>query len=144
MTLATNFSSRFSPFTLTLPNGASLSGIHYNPLPSARPFSSFKPLLIGVHSGACSCHHELDICSQYTASTVSTGLGIAFVAIMRPNDAGSTGRLAAENPNRYHVAGWLDLRSRRLLAPRLHPPKGCGRSLESRMDVQVSSLHSTR
>lgn len=89
---ATNSSSLFKPFSLTLPNTATLTGIAHIPTSGHFHSSSHKPLLIGIHGGSCSAH-TWDASPQYTASTYSSLTGIPFVAFHRPNYLGTSGWL---------------------------------------------------
>lgn len=83
----TNSSSKFEHFSLSLPNGAVLSGISHIPLRnSATPNG---PLLVGLHGGLGTSQY-FDISPDYTAFTYSSMYYIPFVAIDRPGYESST------------------------------------------------------
>ena len=66
---ATNPESKFTPFSLPLANGATLTGIAHIPFSSGVFHSSKqKPLLVGLHGGSCNAY-TYDACPEYTAST---------------------------------------------------------------------------
>ena len=88
MSFVTNRPSKFTPFRLTLSNGAVLTGIAH--LPSKGDFrGANRPLVVGIHGGTCTCHN-FDICPEYTASHVSAATGVPFVAFNRPGYLDST------------------------------------------------------
>lgn len=88
--LQTNTESKFSPFNITLSNGASLSGIFYNPTPMDPKLSSPRPLLVGIHGATC-CAYNWDVSPSYTASKSADLFDVLFVAFNRPNFLDSSG-----------------------------------------------------
>lgn len=88
MSLITNHNTKFKAFSLTLSNGATLTGIAHVP-PRETFNSSHRPLLVGIHGGTCTCHNY-DIDAAHTASTLSAATGIPFVAFNRPGYAESS------------------------------------------------------
>ncbi|KAF7195825.1 hypothetical protein HII31_02842 [Pseudocercospora fuligena] len=97
---ATNAKTKFSPFSIKLKNGATLTGIAYLPTTGTFSKASNKPLIIGIH-GATTSAHSWDIHPDYTASTFCDLLGIPFVAFHRPNFLQSSGWIidnAIDNP----------------------------------------------
>jgi hypothetical protein len=97
--LPTNTSSKFTPFSLTLLNGATTTGISHIPTHSPTAPSS-RPLLIGVHGGTCTAHN-FDINPSYTASIASQALGVPFVAFNRPSYSDSS-PLILEKDSSFH------------------------------------------
>lgn len=75
-------------FTLTLANGATLTGLSNTP-PSSFPSPKYKPLMVGLHGGSYSAAY-FDVDSQHTAAIASNALGVPWVAIDRPGYKGST------------------------------------------------------
>ncbi|KAJ9611417.1 hypothetical protein H2200_004601 [Cladophialophora chaetospira] len=109
--------SKFRPFSITLANGAEVTGIAS--IPSAFASSSRttgRPLLVLVHGGKCTPHH-FDLSDSHTYSSLSDlgDLAIPVVAIHRPGYGGSTSFLPIADENdepgeiRYHqeTARWL-------------------------------------
>lgn len=91
--LATNPSSKFTPFSLTLANGATLTGISHIPTTNASSLGyPSRPLLVGIHGATCSAY-TYDLSPAYTASTYSDLLSLPFVAFNRPNFLDSSGWL---------------------------------------------------
>lgn len=87
--VSTNSQSRFNAFSITLSNGATLTGIAY--IPTARAESkNGAPLLVGIHGASCSAYH-FDCSPQHTASRYSELFGVPFVASNRPNFLESSG-----------------------------------------------------
>ncbi|CEJ89756.1 hypothetical protein VHEMI05581 [[Torrubiella] hemipterigena] len=87
----TNLVTKFQPFSLTLANGANLTGILYLPSESsATSNSSAKPLVVGIHGATCSAY-TWDVSPTYTASNPSDMFGVPFVAFNRPNFLDSSG-----------------------------------------------------
>lgn len=74
--------SKFEPFTLTLSNGAKLTGISH--IPATTKVVPFRPLLVGIHGATCTAHH-FDVDAKRTASICSAALGVPFIAFNRPN-----------------------------------------------------------
>ena len=88
MSSITNHNTKFDPFSLTISNSATITGIVY--IPPAEDFtSSHKPLLVGIHGGTCTCHNY-DIDVAHTSSTLAAATGIPFVAFDRPGYANSS------------------------------------------------------
>jgi hypothetical protein len=85
---ATNSSSKFTPFNLTLANGATTTGISHIPIPDPSHTKS-PPLIIGIHGGTCTAYN-FDINPSHTASLASSALGVPFVAFSRPSYLDST------------------------------------------------------
>ena len=88
MSSITNHNTKFKPFSLTISNGAKISGIVYIP-PAGSFISLHKPLLVGIHGGTCTCHNY-DIDEAHTASTFAAATGMPFVAFNRPGYADSS------------------------------------------------------
>ena len=80
--IMTHPDSKFTPFTLPLPPGATLSGIVYVP-PSIASSSPYRPLIIAMHGAACNAHH-FDVDSKHTASLAADAFSIPVVSINRP------------------------------------------------------------
>jgi len=76
------------PFSLTLPNEATLAGRHNIPSPSTSS-PKHRPLVVGLHGGTYTSEH-FDVDAKHTASLTSNALGIPFVAIDRPCYGGTT------------------------------------------------------
>ncbi len=76
------------PITLTLANGATLTGLANLP-PKTVHTPRYRPLIIGLHGGSYSGSY-FDVNSTHTASLPSNALSVPFIAINRPNYAGST------------------------------------------------------
>ncbi|KAL2146546.1 hypothetical protein VTI28DRAFT_3437 [Corynascus sepedonium] len=75
-------------FTLTLGNGATLTGL--TNLPDALPTDpEFKPLMVGLHGGSYTSAY-FDVDEKHTAALVSNSLGVPWVAVDRPGYGGST------------------------------------------------------
>jgi hypothetical protein len=85
---ATNVSTKFTPFSLTLANGAITTGIFHIPTVSPTPTESL-PLIIALHGGTCTAYNY-DIDSSHTAYLASSSLSIPFVAFNRPYYLDST------------------------------------------------------
>jgi hypothetical protein len=79
----TNVSTKFAPFSLTLTNGATTTGISHIPAVSPAPIDTL-PLIIGIHGGTCTAHN-FDIDPSHTAYLASYALSIPFVAFNRPS-----------------------------------------------------------
>ena len=79
----THLDSKFDPFSITLSNGGTLTGIAHIP-PNSATTPPFYPLMVGIHGGSCTAHNY-DIDSKHTASLASAAFGIPFVAFNRPN-----------------------------------------------------------
>ena len=89
---ATNPTSKFTPFSISLRNGATLTGLSYIPSKGVLVNSKHNPLLVGIHGATCSAHNW-DVSPACTASTYSDLVGIPFVAFHRPNFLRSSGWL---------------------------------------------------
>ncbi|KAL4886046.1 hypothetical protein BJY04DRAFT_213585 [Aspergillus karnatakaensis] len=81
------------PFTLPLPDNATVAGIHSIPSPlslksTSSPASS-RPLIVALHGGTYDSSY-FNGTPETSASTTSTSLGIPFVAIDRPCYGGTT------------------------------------------------------
>ncbi|KAL4812273.1 hypothetical protein BDW67DRAFT_193761 [Aspergillus spinulosporus] len=74
-------------FKLSLPNGATVAGIHN--IPTDSPSPHYRPLIVGLHGGTYDCHY-FDANEEYTAAKPSSALGVPFVAIDRPCCGGTT------------------------------------------------------
>ena len=92
--------SKFTAFTLTLPNGGQLTGIQHLPSAASSAPPPFKPLMVGIHGGACTCH-TYDVDARHTASLTSAGLEIPFVAFNRPNYEDTTSFLPLKEGTTY-------------------------------------------
>lgn len=86
---STNPSTKFTPFSLALGNGAVVTGIAHVPPIASTTYMKSKPLIIGVHGATCTAQN-FDISPDYTASLISTALCVPFVAFNRPGYAGSS------------------------------------------------------
>ncbi|CAJ2504483.1 Uu.00g118770.m01.CDS01 [Anthostomella pinea] len=101
--IVTNHSSRFTPFSLKLANGGTLTGISHIPQNPTISYEA-KPLLVGIHGGTCSAH-TYDVTPEFTASTWSERLGIPFLAVNRPHVMHSSGwRLDRSSDDPGHPA----------------------------------------
>jgi hypothetical protein len=113
------------PFTLTLTNGATLTGLAN--LPQTLPTDAkFKPLMVGLHGGSySSAYFHVD--EKHTAALASNGLGVPWVAIDRPGYRGSTSLYPIPERSSYHetLGDWLH----RFILPALWQefgePQGC-------------------
>jgi hypothetical protein len=85
---ATNVSTKFASFSLTLTNGATTTGIFHIPAVSPAPIDSL-PLIIAIHGGTCTAYN-FDINPSHTAYLASSALSIPFVAFNRPSYLDST------------------------------------------------------
>ena len=86
---ATNHSTKFTPFSLPLPNNATLTGIAHIPPLTSWTQGSQRPLIVALHGGTCTANHY-DISPAYTSSTTSEATGIPIVAINRPCYGGTS------------------------------------------------------
>lgn len=75
------------PFTLDLPNNATVAGIHS--IPTASPPLRYRPLIVALHGGTYDCHY-FDATPTYTASITSAAFGIPFISVDRPCYGGTT------------------------------------------------------
>ncbi|KAL2128212.1 hypothetical protein VTI74DRAFT_9513 [Chaetomium olivicolor] len=94
-------------FTLTLANGAMLTGL--TNLPTASPTApKFKPLMVGLHGASYSSDY-FDVDEKHTAALASNGLGIPWVAVDRPGYKGSTSFYPIPDGLSYHevLGEWL-------------------------------------
>lgn len=95
-------------FTLSLPNGGTVAGIHN--LPPSRPRSSpqFRPLVVGLHGGTYECHY-FDADPQHTASISSNAHGVPFVSIDRPCYGGTSSFLPVPEGSDFvtETARWM-------------------------------------
>ena len=76
------------PFKLTLPNGATLTGLH-NLARNSSVSPKHLPLVVGLHGGTFSAQY-FDVDANHSASVACKGLGVPFVAINRPGYQNST------------------------------------------------------
>jgi pimeloyl-ACP methyl ester carboxylesterase len=76
------------PFTLTLGNGATLTGLSNIPKPSPTT-PKYRPLIVGLHGGSYSSSY-FNVDAKHTAALASNALSVPFIAINRPGIAGST------------------------------------------------------
>ena len=99
--------STFRPFSLTLSNGATVTGIYHIPKRSLTA-PVYLPLVVGIHGGSCFASH-FDIDSKHTASNASTALGVPFVAFNRPNYKGTSSTLpvAAKTTYLQEDGNWM-------------------------------------
>lgn len=105
-----NSPSPFTPFSLSLSNNATLTGIALVP-PLASWKGSQRPLIVALHGGTCKANHY-DISSKYTTATSATSTGIPIVSINRPCYDGTTSflPLSADNESQSFfgmTAIWL-------------------------------------
>ena len=100
---ASNKESKFSPFSLTLANGATITGISHIPLGISSSIS-VRPLIVGIHGGTCNAHNY-DIDPSHTLSTISSALGVPFVAINRPSYLGSSTLIIPEDSSFHRETG---------------------------------------
>ncbi|KAL6404508.1 hypothetical protein AUP68_13901 [Ilyonectria robusta] len=75
-------------FTLLLPNGGTVAGIHNIPPRSESPIQ-WRPLVVGLHGGGYECHY-FDADSKHTASTSSNAYSVPFISIDRPCYGGTS------------------------------------------------------
>ncbi|KAF2191673.1 hypothetical protein K469DRAFT_746166 [Zopfia rhizophila CBS 207.26] len=99
---ATNPTSKFAPFSLPLPNNATLSGLSHIPLPSTWTKAVPRPLIVAMHGGTCTAHHY-DITPEYTSSIASANTGIPIVSINRPCYAGTSSFLPLAEDGDNHT-----------------------------------------
>lgn len=99
-------------FTLTLPNGAALTGRYNRPDPASPGYvaveDSRRPLLVAIHGGSYSSSY-FDADAKHTAALCSNGLGVPVVAIDRPLYQGTTSLYPIPEGKTYHdqLADWL-------------------------------------
>lgn len=86
--MASNPESKFEGFSISLPNGMNISGIHYDPT-KAKASTPSKPLLVLLHGGTCTAHN-FDVSPTNTASLEADSLSIPIVSINRPGYLNST------------------------------------------------------
>jgi pimeloyl-ACP methyl ester carboxylesterase len=98
--MALNPDSKFKPFSLALPNGMKISGIHYNP-PKVKTSTPFRPLVILIHGGTCTAHN-FDVSTTNTASLEADNLSIPVVSINRPGYLDSTPLTEIPEGSTYH------------------------------------------
>lgn len=105
---ATNLLSNFTPFSLTLPNNACLTGISHIPPSSAWKTAARRPLIVALHGGTCTAHHY-DITPEYTSSIESAKTAIPIVAINRPCYAETSSFLPLKDGESFfkETANWL-------------------------------------
>lgn len=95
-------------FTLSLPNGATLTGLKNVPVVSASA-PRYRPLIIGIHGAGYSSQY-FDIDAKHSAKKLSDSLEVPFVAFDRPGYKGSSpigavpdgSTFAEENANWLH------------------------------------------
>lgn len=97
MAIRTNHASKFSPFSLPLANGATLTGISYIPPNLTSTPNGARPLLVNIH-GAVNTGHYYDTSPEYSGSVMAERLGLPVVAIHRPCYAESTSFLPLPAP----------------------------------------------
>lgn len=88
------------PFTLTLSDGAVVTGLFNLPALTATA-PRYRPLLIGLHGGSYSSHY-FDVDASHTASLASNAHSVPFVAIDRPGYKGSTSFTPIPEGTTYH------------------------------------------
>lgn len=76
------------PFTLPLPNKATLTGLHNLPRPTATT-PAHQPLIVAIHGGGYDAQY-FDVDETHTIAQLSTALGVPVVAITRPCYGGTT------------------------------------------------------
>ncbi|KAK5661071.1 hypothetical protein OQA88_10961 [Cercophora sp. LCS_1] len=94
-------------FTLTLANGATLTGWANLPIaPSTYP--KYRPLMVGLHGGTYSSDY-FHVDEKHTAAIASNALGVPFVAINRPGYKDSTSFDPIPEGSSYHetYGEWL-------------------------------------
>jgi pimeloyl-ACP methyl ester carboxylesterase len=120
------------PFTLTLANGGTVTGLANLPAASTTT-PRFKPLMVGLHGGSYSSAY-FDVDEKHTAALASDGLGVPWVAVDRPGYKGSTSLkfnpiTIPENPDRssYHevLGEWLHRYILPALWQAFGEPQGC-------------------
>ena len=112
-------------FTLTLANGATLTGLSNLPPPSATTPKQ-KPLIVGLHGASYSASY-FDVDTNHTASLLSNALSVPFVAINRPGYASSTSfyPLPPNSSDFETHALWLHEYILPALWKTFGPPQGC-------------------
>src|SRR4051812_20000949 len=81
-------SPQMEPFTLTLANGATMTGLSNLPAPSSTA-AKYRPLVVGLHGGSyCAAYFDVD--TKHTAALSSSTLSVPFIAINRPGYLGSS------------------------------------------------------
>ena len=125
--LINTLQSNMKTFSLTLPNGATLTGRSHLPAPPADGSpATTRALLVGLHGGTYSSLY-FDVDANHTAATASDYLSIPFVAIDRPGYEGSTPYDSAPEALTYTTdfGNWLH----RFILPAVWtefgPPNGC-------------------
>ena len=94
------------PFTLTLANGATLTGLANLPAVTSTT-AKYRPLMVGLH-GASYYSAYFDVDEKHTAALSSNGLGIPFVAVDRPGYKTSTAFTIPEGSSYPETYGaWL-------------------------------------
>ena len=84
--------TRMKEFTITLSNGATLTGLCNIPPPSSDitpNASKYRPLIVGLHGGSYSSLY-FDVDKNHTASNASDALSVPFIAVNRPCYENST------------------------------------------------------
>lgn len=101
------------PFTLTLPNAATLNlpnattltGLAAIPPPPTTPNPPPRPLIVALHGGSHSAHYY-DFDATHTATPLSTALAVPFIALNRPT-APPPPSATARRAHFEHQGAWL-------------------------------------
>jgi pimeloyl-ACP methyl ester carboxylesterase len=112
-------------FTLTLANGATLSG--WTNLPAVTPTTPrYRPLMVGLHGGTYSSDY-FNVDEKHTAALASNGLGIPWVAIDHPGVKNSTSfHPIREGSSDHETYGeWLHKFILPAVWERFGAPQGC-------------------
>jgi hypothetical protein len=112
-------------FTLTLANGATLTGL--SNLPTQAPATpKYRPLMVGLHGGSYSASY-FDVNDKVTASITSNGLGVPWVAPDRPGYRTSTSFNPIPEGSSYceMFASWLHRYILPVLWEEFGAPQGC-------------------
>ncbi|KAH7236588.1 hypothetical protein BKA59DRAFT_549256 [Fusarium tricinctum] len=95
------------PFTLLLPNGGTVAGIHNIPPHSESPIP-YRPLVVALHGGGYECHY-FDADPKHTASISSNAYGVPFISIDRPCYGGTSSFLPIPKGSNFitETGTWL-------------------------------------
>jgi len=133
------------PFSLDLPNGATLTGL--SNIPEHSPTKpKHRPLMVGLHGGSySSAYFHVD--DHHTAALASNALDVPWVAVDRPGYKGSTGATIPDDSSFPETMGEL---FHKFILPTLWKtfgePNGCnsivlhGHSLGSPISVIAAAL----
>ncbi|KAK0642212.1 hypothetical protein B0T16DRAFT_381439 [Cercophora newfieldiana] len=136
-------------FTLTLANGATLTGLSNLP-PASASASKHRPLVVGLHGASYGATY-FDVDAKHTALLTSNALSVPFVAVNRPGYLGSTSiyPLSASSSDPETHGAWLHKYILPALWKEFGLPQGCNslvlhcHSLASPGGVIAASYHAS-